>query len=73
MLKRIQQLIAPGAPMANGIGSRAGAEPLDGVVYAVAVRGLVNICMSVRENELRAIASSPELPITIHSAWMRKC
>ncbi|WP_065383231.1 phage terminase large subunit family protein [Hyphomonas sp. ND6WE1B] len=48
------------------------AEALDCVVYAVAVRGLVNIRMDARENELRTIASSPELPITIHSAWIRK-
>lgn len=46
------------------------AEALDSVVYAMAVRGLVKADLVRRENELRAIVSSPVLPAVIRSAWM---
>lgn len=46
------------------------AEALDCVVYAVAVRSLVNIRMDARENELRAIVATPAIPAVIRSAWM---
>ena len=49
------------------------AEALDCVVYALAVRGLVNIRMDTRENELRALPSTKGgIPNKIPSAWMRR-
>tara|TARA_R100000365_G_C2747504_1_gene77491 strand:- start:1346 stop:1720 length:375 start_codon:yes stop_codon:yes gene_type:complete len=46
------------------------AEALDCVVYAVAVRSLVNIQMDARGNELRNISDSAMIPKVIRSAWM---
>ncbi len=46
------------------------AEALDSVVYATAVREIVRTDLTRRENELREIISSPELPAVIRSAWM---
>lgn len=46
------------------------AEALDCVVYAFAVRSLVNVRMEARENELRQIVTPPAIPAVIRSAWM---
>jgi hypothetical protein len=46
------------------------AEALDSVVDAMAVRGRVKADLIRRENELRAIISTPVIPAVIRSAWM---
>lgn len=46
------------------------AEALDSVIYAMAVRGLVKADLVRRENELRAIISTPAIRAVIRSVWM---
>jgi len=47
------------------------AEALDGFIYAMAVRGLVGVNLTTRENELRKVASAPAMPTVIRSKWMQ--
>ena len=56
-------------PMFERIPGRR-AEALDSVVYAMAVRGLVKADLIRRENDLRAIISTPAIPAVIRSAWL---
>ena len=46
------------------------AEALDGFVYAMAVRGLVNVDLTRRGNELREIVAAPKVPTVFKSQWM---
>jgi len=47
------------------------AEALDAFVYAMAVRGLVGVDLTRRENELRAVAKpAPAAPTVWRSKWM---
>jgi phage terminase large subunit GpA-like protein len=46
------------------------AEALDSVCYALAVRGLVNVDLNRRSNELRGVAQAPKLPTVIRSKWL---
>jgi phage terminase large subunit GpA-like protein len=46
------------------------AEALDGFIYAMAVRQLVGVDLTARENELRQIAVPPKLPTVIRSKWL---
>jgi phage terminase large subunit GpA-like protein len=50
------------------VGRRA--EALDCVVYALAVRGLVNVDLTRRENELREITAQSKVPVVIRSKWL---
>jgi len=46
------------------------AEGLDSTVYALAVRNLVGVDLTRRENELRGVGSAPTMPAVIRSKWM---
>jgi phage terminase large subunit GpA-like protein len=48
----------------------ARAEALDSLCYAMAIRQLVGVDLTHRENELRAIASAPRLKTVHRSKWM---
>jgi len=45
-------------------------EALDCVVYALAVRGLVTVDLTRRENELRQITQRPKIPVVVRSKWI---
>jgi phage terminase large subunit GpA-like protein len=47
------------------------AEALDCVVYAVAVRNLVKVDLTRRENELRQVITAPSVPTVFKSKWMQ--
>lgn len=47
------------------------AEALDGFVYAMAVRQLVGVNLTTRENELREVVTAPKVPAVFKSAWMQ--
>jgi phage terminase large subunit GpA-like protein len=49
----------------------ARAEALDGFVYAMAIRQLVGVDLTARENELRNIATAPKLATVHRSKWMQ--
>jgi phage terminase large subunit GpA-like protein len=46
------------------------AEALDATIYAMAVRQLVGVDLTRRENELRQIVTGPKLPTVIRSKWL---
>jgi phage terminase large subunit GpA-like protein len=46
------------------------AEALDSVCYTLAVRGLVNIDLTRRENELRKLVCTRTIPTVIRSKWL---
>lgn len=46
------------------------AEALDSFVYAMAVRGIVAVDLTRRENELREILRAPKMPNVIRSKWL---
>lgn len=46
------------------------AEALDAFIYAMAVRGLVGVDLTRRENELRTIEKAPRAPVVHRSRWM---
>lgn len=47
------------------------AESLDATVYAMAVRQLVGVNLTTRENELRQVAA-PKTPTVIRSKFMER-
>jgi phage terminase large subunit GpA-like protein len=48
------------------------AEALDATIYAMAVRQLVGVDLTRRENELRQIVTAPKVPTVVRSKWLER-